>query len=180
MMEHRALQFRFGDAGDTGTFSGHAAIFGEVNQHREIVQRGAFQRSLAEHQANGSWPLMRYEHRPGDEVGAWDAIREDDRGLFVAGRFLLETRSGAEAHTRVKRRAINGLSIGFNIRGSTRRPDGVRVLTDIDLQEISIVGLPSARGARITDIRSQPDRLASFAQACRQARCALITHKDKA
>ncbi len=179
MMEHRDLQFRF-DPASTGEFSGYAARFDEATAHGEIVSRGAFRKTLSEHRAAGTRPLMLWMHDPAEVVGVWSDIREDDRGLAVTGRIITDTRRGQEALVLLKAGALNGLSIGFRVRAAKRGRDGIQTLTDVDLAEISIVGLPSAGGARITSVRAQPDRLASFAQACRQARCALITSKDKA
>jgi HK97 family phage prohead protease len=139
---------------DSGTFTGHAAIFDETNSHNEIVKRGAFTRSIADHQARDRKPLMLWSHDPADIIGVWDSVREDSTGLAVSGRLILDSTRGRDAHALLKAGAVTGLSIGFRAKNSTRNAKGVRVLSDVDLVEISLVGLPSAGNARVTSVRS--------------------------
>lgn len=178
-MDHLDLNIRF-DAGDAGEFSGHAAIWDETNAHREAVQRGAFKRSLGEHRQAGTRPLMLWAHDPADIIGVWTEVREDDTGLAVKGKIITATTRGAEAYELLKAGALNGLSIGFRARGDKRGVNGIRILTDIDLAEISVVGLPSAGRARITNVRSNGravESAAAFIEACRKAKCALVSMK---
>jgi HK97 family phage prohead protease len=139
---------------DNGTFTGHAAIFDEANSHNEIVKRGAFTRSIADHAARDRKPLMLWSHDPADIIGVWDSVREDSTGLAVSGRLILDSTRGRDTHALLKAGAVTGLSIGFRAKNATRNAKGVRVLNDVDLVEISLVGLPSAGNARVTSVRS--------------------------
>jgi uncharacterized protein len=145
---------RFAAPDDSGTFTGHAAIFDEANAHNEIVKRGAFLRSIADHQARDIRPPMLWSHDPADIIGVWTGIREDATGLAVTGKLILDSTRGRDAHALLKAGAVTGLSIGFRTKNATRDAKGVRVLSDIDLVEISLVGLPSAGNARVTSVRS--------------------------
>jgi HK97 family phage prohead protease len=145
---------RFATEGEEGVFTGHAAIFGERNRHNEIVQRGAFARTIADHLARNIRPPMLWAHRPDEVIGVWTDIREDATGLAVTGKLITETAKGREALALLKADALNGLSIGFRAKHATRNANGVRVLSEIDLVEISLVALPSAGGARIKQVRS--------------------------
>lgn len=147
-----ATRFATDDA--EGTFTGHAAIFGERNRHNEIVQRGAFTRTIADHVARNVRPPMLWAHRADEIIGVWTDIREDDTGLAVTGKLITETARGKEAHALLKAGALNGLSIGFRAKHATRDTNGTRILSEIDLVEISLVALPSAGGARIKQVRS--------------------------
>src|SRR6218665_3390353 len=71
-----------GITGD-GTFSGYASVFGEVDLGKDRIERGAFLNSLVERGAPGV--RMLYQHDPNEPIGAWKAIREDARGLYVEG-----------------------------------------------------------------------------------------------
>lgn len=176
-MDHLDLSFRFEPSADAAEFSGYAVVWGERNGHSEIVQRGAFTKTLAAHRTAGTKPLMLWSHNPADIIGVWDEIREDDKGLFVKGRLLTEVTSGREAYERMKAGAVNGLSIGFRVpTGGEHRRSGIRYLSEIALAEISVVGLPSAGSARITSVRSHGrsvESAAAFVQACRKAKSAL-------
>lgn len=140
-------------------------------------------KTLDAHRAAGTKPVMLWSHNPADIIGVWDEVREDDKGLFVKGRLITEIASGRDAYERMKAGAVNGLSIGFRVLpGGQRRQAGVRYLTGIDLPEISVVGMPSAGGARITTVRSSgrsKESTAAFVEACRKAKCALATRKAK-
>ncbi|WP_062208029.1 HK97 family phage prohead protease [Aureimonas sp. AU12] len=178
MTDHIDLSFRFAAPDESGIFTGLAAVHTEPNSHGETIRFGAFKRTLAEHKRAGTRPLMLRDHDPRAIVGVWETIVETDKGLAVTGRFIRETAGGAEAYALVKAGAVNGLSIGFRARADTRGPNGSRIITDIDLVEISLVGLPSAARARIKTIHSQhgrPSSAAAFIEACRKAARSLET-----
>jgi HK97 family phage prohead protease len=164
-MNREALDFdiRFA-ADDAGSFTGHAAVFDERNSFNEIVKRGAFTRTLSEHHARNVRPPMLWAHDTREVVGVWTDIREDATGLAVTGKLVTETAKGKEAHALLKAGALSGLSIGFRARGAERASNGLRILTDIDLVEISLVALPSAGNARIKQVRAMAD-ISAFTRA---------------
>ncbi len=178
-MDHLDLSLRFEAPSDTGEFSGYAVIWDQRNAHNEIVKRGAFRTSLEEHRAAGTRPVMLWSHDPTDIIGIWTEVREDEKGLFVRGKIVTSTTRGREAYELLKAGALNGLSIGFRlIKGGETRQAGTRILTGIDVREISLVGMPSAPNARITSVRSSgrsTESAAAFINACRKAKCALVS-----
>lgn len=177
-MDHLDLALRFEAPTDAGEFSGYAVIWNERNAHNEIVERGAFSKSLDEHRQLGTRPVMLWSHNQAEIIGVWTEIREDDRGLFVRGQIITSTVRGREAYELLKAGALNGLSIGFRARNEKRGANGLRILTDIDVREISLVGLPSAGRARVTSVRNYgrpAGSAAAFIEACRKAKCALTT-----
>lgn len=153
---------------DVGVFSGYAARWGETNAHNEIVTRGAFARTIADHAARGINPPMLWAHRQDAPIGVWESLAEDAIGLAVRGRLVLDTVAGREAHALMKAGAISGLSIGFRNAKSSRSAAGARVISDLDLGEISLVTLPSASNARVTSVRNQSG-LAGFTEAIKAA-----------
>lgn len=165
-----ALDFdiRFSAADDDGVFTGHAVVFDERNGHNEIVKRGAFTRTLSEHQTRNIRPPMLWSHRSDEVCGVWESITEDATGLAVRGRLITETTRGREAHALLKAGALSGLSIGFRARTAERGANGLRILTDIELVEISLVALPSAGNARIKQVRSAGE-LSAFTRAVNSA-----------
>jgi hypothetical protein len=169
-------------ADDVGVFTGHAAVFGEPNSFNEVVAPGAFKATLADHKARGIAPPMLWSHRTDEIVGVWTDLREDETGLAVAGRLVTETAKGAEALALMKAGALTGLSIGFRARQQERGPKGIRVLTEIELVEISLVALPAAPAARIKDVRSMEHghtrAVAAFSEQCRKTARSLLTRKD--
>lgn len=150
---------------DDGTFEGLASTFGPpADLQGDVIEPGAFAASLAEHRSAGTMPSLLWHHDASDPIGRWDEIRETEAGLSVRGKFTLTVQQAAEAHALLKDGALNGLSIGFRVRESrTGDGDVGRVLTDIELIEISIVTLPANQRARITNVKA-----ADFIHARRQ------------
>lgn len=128
--------------------SGYASVFGVTDHSGDIVVAGAFARSLA---AGGSGRIrMLFQHEAGEPVGVWDEMFEDARGLFVRGRILSAGPRSRAARSLVAQGAVDGLSIGFRTVRSRPRPGGGRVLTELDLWEVSIVTFPMLGTARLT------------------------------
>lgn len=137
---------------DAGVFEGYASIFGNLDAGGDIVVKGAYLASLRERGPRGV-KLLR-EHNPGQPVGVWEELREDDTGLFGRGRLLLDIECGRETHALMKVGAIDGLSIGYRVVNSARDAgNGARLLTEIDLREVSLVTFPMNEESRITSVK---------------------------
>jgi HK97 family phage prohead protease len=133
----------------TGEFSGHGAVFSNVDQGGDIIAPGAFRKTLRDHSSRGTLPPMLWAHDSKTVIGRWDELREDDHGLFVKGT-LAPTDKGQEVRTLLKMGAVNGMSIGYLPTDSEFNRAGNRVLNEIDLHEISIVAMPMNRSAVVT------------------------------
>jgi HK97 family phage prohead protease len=138
---------------DDGTFEGYASVFGNRDGGGDIVERGAFTKTLRERGAKGIKMLA--DHDPTKRVGVWDEMVEDERGLKVRGRLLVEKAIGKEAHIDLKAGALDGLSIGYRVKSDAY--DGrrrARLLKELDLFEISLVPFPMNEAARVTAVKS--------------------------
>ncbi len=167
-----AVEVRFA-AGEAGTFTGYASIWNEPDSYGDTIKPGAFAKTLRETKAGGG-PAMLWDHDPGAPIGVWTDLVEDKRGLKVTGKLVTETTKGADALALLKAGAIRGLSIGFRARRAERGPNGGRVLTDIELVEISLVTLPAASKARVTSVKSAgASGVAAFISAARRAALAI-------
>ena len=141
-------------AGAAGEVEGLASTWSRVpDSFGDTVARGAFARSLAEHQANGTLPAMLWSHDTSAPIGRWNEVRETAQGLHVRGRLTLAVQQAAEAHALLKDGALDGLSIGYRTRKSRKVGDG-RELQDVQLFEISLVSMPANSGARVEAVRS--------------------------
>ncbi len=138
-----------------GTFCGYASVFGARDSQNEIVAAGAFRRSLAEKAARGDAPAMLWMHDPTMPIGLWVSLTEDRNGLRACGKLALGTQKGREAYELLKLGALTGLSIGYRVvrsRLDSRRK--ARVLTDVELFEISLVTFPANDAARVSEVKS--------------------------
>lgn len=155
--EHKAREVKFALADTAGEFEGYASLFGgEPDRYGDVIEPGAFTASLARHKAEGSAPVLLWAHDPASPIGKWLSMEEDQRGLKVRGRLILDSTKGAEAYALLKGEALNGLSIGYRVLGFERLPSGGRKLTEIDILEVSLVTLPAASRARVTSVKSAP------------------------
>ena len=151
-----AYEFKLARIEAAGQFGGYASTFGgPPDSYGDVIAAGAFARGLAEHQARGSLPAMLWQHDSGAPIGRWLTLAEDARGLVVEGRLTLEVQKAREAYALLRDGALNGLSIGFQTRRSQAGEHGGRLLTDIDLLEISLVTLPANSAARVAAVKSR-------------------------
>jgi uncharacterized protein len=132
---------------NTLPISGYASLFWKRDLNDDVVAAGAFDASLA--RTPPAQVRMLMQHDPSEPIGVWDAIQTDAQGLFVRGRIIDVTPVGRMALALAKAGAMDGLSIGF--RAVKARADGkLRVLTEVDLWEVSLVTFPMLPGARLS------------------------------
>jgi hypothetical protein len=153
-----------------GAVEGYASLFGEIDQARDMVMRGAFATTLAARGINRI-PML-FQHDPAEPVGVWLELREDHRGLYARGRLIPEVTRGRELLSLLRAGAIDGLSIGFRtVKGNIDPRTRVRRLLAVDLWEISIVTFPLLAGARVRAVKqaASPPKIcppqSSFARA---------------
>lgn len=140
---------RFGEdiaVSDTYVIQGYASRFGAADQGGDIVTRGAYAASLA----SGRGVKMLWQHDPSQPIGVWDEIREDASGLWVKGRLLEDVARAREVAALIAAGAIDGLSIGYRTRRAVKDDSGRRLLTELELWEVSVVTFPMLSTARMT------------------------------
>ncbi|MBS9720237.1 HK97 family phage prohead protease [Tianweitania sp. BSSL-BM11] len=135
-----------------GKITGYGSVWDVVDGYNERVIKGAFAKSLAEHQARGSMPKMLWQHQTDRPIGRWEAMKEDGRGLYVEGRLNLKTSSGRDAYEHLVSGDVDAFSIGY--REKQVKPGTVRDLLELDLQEVSVVTFPANREALTETIKS--------------------------
>jgi HK97 family phage prohead protease len=128
---------------------GYASLFGKCDQGGDVVQSGAYGASLGRIAAKGGNVKMLWQHDPGQPIGIWDEVREDDKGLWVKGRILTDVARGAEAAALVEAGAIDGLSIGYRTIKAKKNDKGNRLLSELELWEVSLVTFPMLPDARV-------------------------------
>jgi HK97 family phage prohead protease len=147
-----ALEIR---ANDDGTIEGYGSVFNVVDNYDDVIAKGAFVKSLADHKAAGTMPAMLWQHDADKPIGIWTEMVEDAKGLRLKGQLALETRLGKEAQSLLKMGALNGLSIGFMSRQwAYDRDTEIRTLTEVDLWEVSLVTFPANTSARVTSVKA--------------------------
>jgi HK97 family phage prohead protease len=151
-LEHKTAEFEIKDISDSGTFVGYGSVFNTVDQGRDKIVGGAFTKSLKAQQDKGKLPKMLWQHDPGQPIGVWTSMKEDNHGLLCEGRLLTDLQRGNEAHKLMQAGALDGLSIGYRTLDSDY--DGkTRVLKELDLLEVSVVTFPMHQDALVTNVK---------------------------
>ena len=145
---------------DSGEFEGYGSIFGVKDSYTDIVMPGAFKLSLAALQAKGRQPALLWQHDTREPIGIYTEVREDDVGLVVKGRLLIDDDPLAKrAHAHMKAGSLSGLSIGYMVKDQEySKEKGALLLKEIDLWEISLVTFPANDEARISEVKSLLER----------------------
>lgn len=141
---------------EKGLFEGYGSTFGNLDLGKDIVEKGAFTRSLKEHKKAGTLPAMYWMHDRREPIGDWLEMEEDDKGLRVKGQLWCgETESANKAYRLLKGTSTKGLSIGYGVRKSEYDDKkGIRKLIDCDLPEVSVVGYGMNPKALVTSVKS--------------------------
>lgn len=142
---------------EQGSFEGYASTFGgEPDSYGDIIAPGAYAETLAEHAARGTMPKMFWQHDPREPIGKWTSAVEDGKGLLVKGQLNMGVQRAREAYELLKAGDIDGLSIGYSIRGYEVDEDrNVWTLTKLDLREVSIVSIGANENATIASVKSE-------------------------
>tara|TARA_R100000742_G_C4278146_1_gene100663 strand:+ start:1504 stop:2370 length:867 start_codon:yes stop_codon:yes gene_type:complete len=139
---------------EDGIFSGYASIFGNKDLGNDIVQKGAFLKSLGKKRPKQI--KMLFQHKTDEPIGIYKKIEEDEKGLYVEGQLAMGTQRGREVHELMKMGAIDGLSIGYKMDGDGyewNNGGDRRKLKEIDLMEISAVTFPMNPKARVRKVK---------------------------
>lgn len=154
-----------------GIFTGYGSIFGNEDQGNDIVQKGAFTKSLRERPA--SKVKMLFQHKTDEPIGVFTEIYEDAKGLFVKGQLAMGTQKGREAYELLKMGALDGMSIGFKAdpqkQGYNENKRGVRTLKEVDLMEISLVTFPMNEEAMIQSVKGNSKSIRDWEKILREA-----------
>ena len=149
---------------DAGAITGIAWPFGAgPDRVGDLIEKGAFNVVVAD------LPML-LAHDPEQPIGLWDEVKETGEGLQVKGHlFITESKRAKSVRGLIQGGLITGLSIGFKTKSATKRGSN-RVISALDLHEISVVRNPAHPRARIS---SAKDASAAIAEAINRAVVAL-------
>lgn len=139
---------------EAGKFSGFASTYGNVDQGGDVVEAGAFRKTIAEH---GKEVVILWHHDPRIPIGL-GKLEDTKEGLVLHGELDLELAEGKSAYRRMKGRMVKGLSIGFQTVKDAMK-DGVRYLKEVRLFEVSLVTFPMNLQATITAVKANEQKM---------------------
>lgn len=155
---------------DYGTFEGYGSVFGNKDLGNDVIERGAFLKSLKRRKPQNVKLL--YQHKSDMPIGVFDEIKEDEHGLVVKGRLALKTQAGAEAYELLKMGALDGLSIGFRVNPkevSYDKRGNRRIIKEVDLMEVSLVTFPMNPQATVRSVKGEEISIREWENGMRDA-----------
>ena len=152
----RSANFQLSSVDQKGLFAGYASVFDIVDDQDDIVLPGAFKQSLAEWEGMNKWPKMLWQHNLREPIGRWLFLEEDKKGLYVEGQLLLDVQKAKEAYSLMKAKAVDGLSIGYQVlKAKHDHKKCVRYISQLELLEISVVTFAANSDAQITKVKNE-------------------------
>lgn len=157
-MFHKSFGLDIKAVSDEGVIEGYASVFGGApDSYGDVIAPGCFAATLAKHKREGTMPLMLWGHDSFQPpIGNWNDMAEDGKGLWVQGQVDIEDAMGQRVHRALKRKAMKGLSIGYEALDTDKDPKrpGVRILKSVELWEVSPVNFPAQRRAAVDTVKS--------------------------
>lgn len=156
-LKYKTFSFKLDDVDSQGTIRGYASTFGNVDYGLDVVDKGAFKKSIKE--SRGVWPILA-NHDPSKHIGYNMRAEEDDKGLYVEGKLDLNVQEAREKYSLAKTAMELGTNLGLSIGYMTIKaePDRdrmeVRHLKELKLFEYSLVTFPMNVEAMITSAKS--------------------------
>jgi len=149
LIHTKTFKATYAEPNEDGQFTGYASIFGVKDEVGDIVDPGAFKKSLQEKKR---FPFL-WQHFSFEPIG-WVELEEDEKGLrIVKGQLILDTQRGKEARALIKEGAIQGISFGYEVMQEEKQEDGNH-LKEIKLWEVSAVTFPAQKLAGVDAIKS--------------------------
>lgn len=158
--EHKMLDVEIKELTEDGSFTGYASVFNHVDLQDDVVEKGAFKRTLQANKQRKQKLKMLFAHDWAEPIGYFEDAMEDDKGLFVKGKLVLSVQRAREIYDLMKEGALDSMSIGYQVLKSKfdkedekvhGRP--IRRITEVKLYEISIVSLPANELAVINNVK---------------------------
>ena len=153
-----SMEIKKEDVSLNGFFKGYASTFGgEPDQGGDVIAKGCFTDTLKMNGRGGNGIAMLWSHDQKCPIGAWNLVREDEKGLYVEG--IVEPTAcpgGVPVHKVMKMGGIKGLSIGYNTVDSGDVMVGktkARELKKVNLWEISLVTFPMNTRSTVTSVK---------------------------
>lgn len=151
MLKHKNAGVGIGDVDKKKSIVvGYASRFGNVDSHGDIIEKGAFRRTI-DHNSRRVKTLM--HHDPVQIVGRPMKMYEDDKGLYTETK-VSDTALGRDLLTLIEDGVMEEMSIGFiPIKEAYDKEMKANVINEVRLVEYSFVSLASNEEARIEGLK---------------------------
>ncbi|MCZ4559893.1 HK97 family phage prohead protease [Rhodococcus sp. IEGM 1401] len=145
-----------------GEFTAYASVFGNVDSYGDVVQPGAFTKSIADWAASGNSVPLLWGHdskSPHSYVGEVLSMVEDGHGLKIRGKLDLDSDTGAQVYRLVKGRRVTQLSFAYD--EVTTHPvkndpalGNYKSLDVLHIHEVSLVPIGANRSTAVLAVKA--------------------------
>lgn len=135
------------------TIIGYAAAFNNVDSYGDVIERGAFAKTIQE---NGARVKTFYNHMT--PIGKPSVMREDSKGLYTEST-VSRTEKGDEILELIRDGVITEMSIGYQTVKAEDDNGRVRRLKEIKLFEFGPVDFAANQDAVISGVKSLAEML---------------------
>jgi len=160
------------DDAESGVFEAYASVFGVRDSYNDVVQYGAFRKTLKE---RGAVKVFYGHDITQPPIGKTMELREVQRGSLPADILtrwpeatgalyarvkLSDTSLGRDVLTLLKDGALNEMSFGYDAVKADYGDDPanggrVRNLKEVRLHEVSVVAFPANQAALVTSVKAE-------------------------
>jgi HK97 family phage prohead protease len=130
---------------------GYGAVFNNIDSVGDVIEKGAFAKTLQERGDRIAFCLQHNIHEP---IGKIVEIKEDETGLWLKCRI---SKSEPGIATKIKEGILKEMSIGYrtiNSKNEIMNGQEVQKLTEIKLFEISLVTIAANPLAVVTGMKA--------------------------
>lgn len=163
------LEIKENDDDGSGIFEGYAAKFDEVDLGGDTILKGAFKKTIAAMKKQKRIIPFLNGHDQRDVMGGIHELKEDDFGLHIKGQIIPDlSESATKAYRLMKSGLSTALSIGYRVpENGSIKAEGRRTIKELDLWEVSHVGVGMDPYARMISVKSLTDIRAKLANGDR-------------
>jgi HK97 family phage prohead protease len=147
-------EIKFTGDGNQGIFEGYASVFNNTDSDGDIILPGAFKSALTNQTRKVA---MFFNHKTWElPVGKWDALTEDDKGLYVRGQLTPGHSGAADLKAAMQHKTVEGMSVGFSVnKDDYSIGTSGRIFKNIPvLREISVCTFPANELAGVAAMKS--------------------------
>ena len=141
---------------EDGQFIGYASIFGNVDSDGDIVEPGAFKKTLAEWELASEILSCLWAHDMNDpfsNIGEVLEVKEDERGLLVKVQLDLDNPKARQIYRLAKGRRLTQMSFAYDVIVGDKQDDGYHLI-ELKLYEVSLVPIGANQLTDVVAIKS--------------------------
>lgn len=146
-----------------GDFLGYASVFGVKDTCGDVVQKGAFGKTLADWASKGQPIPLLWGHNTADpdmNLGEIVTAEEDSHGLKVHGRLDMSNPKAAQTYKLLKSGRVGQMSFAYRVTDGayvmpeSKDGESFYSINSVDLFEVSIVPIGANQDTEILAVKS--------------------------